>query len=326
MTQPEITSPPQVSVLIPCHNAGAYLAATLDSVMVQDGVTWEAILVDDGSTDDSAAIAARYAHRLRVVGGPQRGASAARNLATSLARGAFFQYLDADDLLAPGALAARVAALRESGAAVAVSDWQRLVPDASGMFQPGPVVTPNPAELEPDPELAILKGFWAPPAALLYRREIVSAIGAWREDLPVIQDARFLFDAARAGGRIVHAPGVFAHYRQHASGSLSTSSATRFWADVLTNFLQIEQLWRESGRLDASRRAWIGQSYANLARTFFPLDEALLDTALRELARYPGAPRSRYLRAALFFRRLLGRERTASLLAFLRRAPRQPQP
>lgn len=319
MRAPDASATPLVSVLIPCHNAGAYLAATLDSVMIQAGVAWEVILIDDGSTDDSAAIASRYADHVRVVAGPRRGASAARNLATSLARGKYFQYLDADDLLAPGALAARTARLEATGADVALSEWQRLVPDPAGVFQPGPIVTPVADQLRPDAELAVFLGLWAPPAALLYRREIVSAIGLWREDLPVIQDARFLFDAARAGARFEIVAGVSAYYRQHATGSLSTSNSTRFWADVLENTRQIEALWRQDSKLVGERLSAIGNTYADLARTLFRLDETLFRAALTRLDAHASASRSRYLRLAVLLDRLIGYRAARHVLNRLRR-------
>src|SRR5882757_7587254 len=102
---------PLVSILIPCHNGGAYLRATLESALNQTHPQCEVIVVDDGSTDDSLAIARDFEPRIKVLTGPQKGASAARDRATEEARGEWLQYLDADDLLLPHAVASRVAAL-----------------------------------------------------------------------------------------------------------------------------------------------------------------------------------------------------------------------
>jgi glycosyltransferase involved in cell wall biosynthesis len=96
---------PRVSVVIPYWNAEEFLLETLESVRRQSFERWELILVDDGSTDGSARIAADFAssdrERIRCVAQPgnaNRGQSAARNLGLGLARGDLIAFLDADDV------------------------------------------------------------------------------------------------------------------------------------------------------------------------------------------------------------------------------------
>src|ERR1700682_4700625 len=92
-----------VSVVIPCFNAREWICATLDSVLNKDqGVQdLEVVVVDDGSTDEGGLIIAERFPGVRMVRIQNGGASRARNIGTTLARGQFIQYLDADDLLAP---------------------------------------------------------------------------------------------------------------------------------------------------------------------------------------------------------------------------------
>src|ERR1700678_360427 len=134
-------SRPLVSILIPCYNAVPYLGATLDSALAQSYPNTEIIVVDDGSSDDSLSVARGYEPRVRVLAGPQRGASAARNTATQESRGEYLQYLDADDLLLPDAVASRVQHLGDTGADVASGDWRRLFQQADGAWTPGAVET-----------------------------------------------------------------------------------------------------------------------------------------------------------------------------------------
>lgn len=101
---------PRVSVLIPCYNAGRYLGAALDSVLAQTYQDFEIIVADDGSEDDSAAVAARYP-RVRYFHHAHSGISVTRNLAVSKARGALIAFLDADDLWVPEKLEKQVAYL-----------------------------------------------------------------------------------------------------------------------------------------------------------------------------------------------------------------------
>src|SRR3954449_13609629 len=110
---------PKISVVIPCFNAAAWIRETIRSVLGQQRNDLEIILIDDGSTDESAAIVEREFPSLSLTKTGNQGASAARNLGTTLARGEFIQYLDSDDLLAPGKLELQLRALEASGADVA---------------------------------------------------------------------------------------------------------------------------------------------------------------------------------------------------------------
>jgi glycosyltransferase involved in cell wall biosynthesis len=93
---------PLVSILIPAHNAGKWLADAIQSALDQTWQNREIIVVDDGSTDDSLAIARQFATEgVGVVTQPNQGAAVARNTAYSLCQGDYIQWLDADDLLEP---------------------------------------------------------------------------------------------------------------------------------------------------------------------------------------------------------------------------------
>ncbi len=311
-------SGPLVSILIPCFNAAPYLGATLDSALSQTHPQTEVILVDDGSSDGSLAIARGYEPRIKVLAGPQKGASEARNTATRESRGEYLQYLDADDLLLPGAVASRVRALAESGGDVACGDWRRMHPRPDGAWETGAIEIADFRRFDEAPDLAVFKGFWAPPAALLYRRSIVDRIGGWNPSLPVIQDARFLFDAAFRGGRFVHVPGDEAHYRQHSANSLSSRSKARFWSDVLRNNRDIEGLMEGAGRMDAPRRDAVGKAYALGARATFLIDSDLYRANLGDLRRFPEQPWSRYLRAASMLERVFGYAAARRMMGILR--------
>ena len=86
-----------ISVIIPCYNSGTHLAQAIDSVLAQTCPASEIIVVDDGSTDDSPAIMARYGDRIRVVRQANAGLPAARNAGIQAATGEWLAFLDADD-------------------------------------------------------------------------------------------------------------------------------------------------------------------------------------------------------------------------------------
>lgn len=98
-----------VSVIIPAYNAAWCVCRAVDSVLAQDFRDYELIVVDDGSTDDTAAVLAAYGDALRVVGKPNGGLSSARNAGINVARGEYVAFLDADDWWLPTKLSRQVA-------------------------------------------------------------------------------------------------------------------------------------------------------------------------------------------------------------------------
>ena len=93
---PERAAVPLVSVLIPCYNAGRWVAQALDSVLAQTWPALEIIVVNDGSTDNSREVLRAYEPRnVKVIDQDNRGQTAALNRALAAASGAFVQYLDA---------------------------------------------------------------------------------------------------------------------------------------------------------------------------------------------------------------------------------------
>lgn len=95
------------SIIIPVYNVEKYLRACLDSVMAQSFLDWEAVCINDGSTDDSLTILEEYAAkdgRYKVINQPNGGLSAARNAGMDAVKGDYVLFLDSDDWLEPNAL------------------------------------------------------------------------------------------------------------------------------------------------------------------------------------------------------------------------------
>lgn len=99
-----------VSVIIPVYNAEPWLAETLESVLAQTSPAQQVIVVDDGSTDQSAAVARRYAKYIQLEQQPNAGCAHARNRGVAVAQGALLAFLDADDGWLPEKLALQRAA------------------------------------------------------------------------------------------------------------------------------------------------------------------------------------------------------------------------
>jgi glycosyltransferase involved in cell wall biosynthesis len=125
-----------VSVVIPAYNAAATLGETLESLLSQTFRRWEAIVVDDGSTDETRCVADTFSEcdaRIRVVSQPHAGVSAARNTGISLAPFDWILFLDADDLLLATHLERLTCACHGNPEFDAVyCDWAHLITKVSG--------------------------------------------------------------------------------------------------------------------------------------------------------------------------------------------------
>jgi len=143
-----MTGPPRFSIVIPTYNGEPFLAETLDSVLRQTVADWQVVIVDDGSTDGSAAVAERYVdERIRLFRQANAGVSAARQNGLDRCAGRFVTFLDQDDRLVPDALA-RFAAVMEGGNPPAVAYGDRVYIDPDGNrfgSETGPIFQPRPS-------------------------------------------------------------------------------------------------------------------------------------------------------------------------------------
>jgi glycosyltransferase involved in cell wall biosynthesis len=109
-----VVSGARVSVVIPAWNAGRYLGAAIESVLSQSCPPAEVIVVDDGSTDDTADVASR--HPVTLIRQPNQGAGVARNAGVAATTSPLLAFLDADDLWLPEKQARQLAAMEATGA------------------------------------------------------------------------------------------------------------------------------------------------------------------------------------------------------------------
>lgn len=260
------TSPPDdgrtelVSVVVPCYNAAPYVAETLESILAQTHPAVEAIVVDDASTDGGWEVvqhyAARYPERVRALRlSANRGGGYARNRGAELASGQYLMFLDADDFIAPGALAALVSIVRDVPGAIAVGDSRKVQRNEAGEWVKGG----RDAALPPRDTDAALRGWldgtvWVPTCALLWRRDTYEATGGWDESLARNQDGDIAMRALVGGARMVVTPEITGFYRMHGDSRVSVSR-NFVHVDKLRSQLRvidrIAALLREQGRVEA---------------------------------------------------------------------------
>ena len=122
----------KVSIITPCYNGAKYIGETIESVMAQTYSDWEMLIVNDGSSDNSAEVVTGYAqkdNRIRLINQKNGGSANARNHGIREAEGRYIALLDADDLWYPQFLEKQTAFLKEKNAAVVCSSYEHI--DAS---------------------------------------------------------------------------------------------------------------------------------------------------------------------------------------------------
>jgi glycosyltransferase involved in cell wall biosynthesis len=202
-----------VSVVIPCYNQARFLPDAIGSVAAQqlgEPLTIELIVVDDGSTDDTARVATGLG--ARVIRQRNRGLSNARNAGLTAARGDLVVFLDADDMLTHDALATGAAAFASRPDLACVLRHCVLM-DAAGQLLP----TDPPDIVRPDiyAELLHRNITWTPGAAVFRRAEVLGA-GGFAPDVSPASDYALYLRFARAG-RLEYQHMPAALYRQHGA-------------------------------------------------------------------------------------------------------------
>lgn len=212
---------PEISVIVPCYNAFDTLSDVLLSLHAQTFANWEALLVDDGSTDETATLidgAARRDPRFHPVRGTHAGLAAARNRGIARARGRFVFFLDADDRLRPTALATLRSAARETGYTELTTAAYRLISQDGQLL---PVVhLPQTHDFSVD---RLLRGNVLPPHTLVPTHLLKD--NPFDEQLRSCEDWDLWLRLAAHGVRCRTLPTVLFEYRLR-SASLSRDVST----------------------------------------------------------------------------------------------------
>jgi glycosyltransferase involved in cell wall biosynthesis len=219
-----------VSIIIPARDAEQTLAATLDSVVAQHFQDWEAIIVDDGSRDGTAAIAAHYANMqgsVRCIGTPGLGLAGARNEGLRHAKGEALLFLDSDDWIAPDHVARLHTALRDDGGAVvSYCGYVRVTPIGQAFM---PRFAP---EVAADPLRVFTRRNAVATHAMMITRHSVEDLDGFDTRLRTCEDWDLWQRLAFTGARFAPVPGLYAFYRLRP-GSLS-ADVPRLFADGAT--------------------------------------------------------------------------------------------
>lgn len=240
----------KLSVIVPMYNVAAYVDRCLQSLQAQTLKDLEVILVDDGCTDETPQIAARYAEadpeHFRLIHKANGGLSDARNAGLPLAQGQYVAFLDSDDWIEPDCYEKMVRALEEQGGDVCLADLEYWYPEDAQRCH-------------------VMKGLSSWPAASRNRQAFLSPlfawnkvydrrfffagqlrypVGSWYEDIPV---STLIFARSR---QIVYVPDCLFHYRQR-SGSIMANTSDPRLGQIFDIMALLRQEFEDAGLAEA---------------------------------------------------------------------------
>jgi len=239
---------PRVSVITRTYNRAGYLRGAIESVLAQGFPSLEAIVVDDGSTDDTPAVAASFGERIRYLRQENRGRAGAWNTGVAAARGEFLAWLDSDDLWLPGRLARQVPMMDARPQAGLLYSAVGYIDEDGKPADIRPSNRPTPSgKIMPE----LLRHNLMQTNAVLARRDLVAAAGPLDPALTIGEDwLVWLRIAARA--EVLYDPTLSALTRRHADQSLSDRAEV---GDSVIRVLEIAVAELDPEHLPAARRA-----------------------------------------------------------------------
>ncbi len=297
---PASADSPRVSVICIFYNADRFLREAIDSVLAQTMADFEILLVDDGSTDDSGAIAqqfaAAYPGRISCLAHPgheNRGMSASRNLGLAHAAGDYIAFIDADDAWRRSKLEDQVALLEKHLSAGmvcgTVNYWNSWNGGQDYLVSTGPVS--DALATMPDLLLAIypLGKAAAPcPSDLLIRRSTIDVTGGFEDSFTGLYEDQAFCVKAYLAAPVYFASNVWLDYRQHDGSAVATAHRTGTYTRMRLEFLD----WL-AAHVAASEFAGKAQVLKAVRRERWLAHHPLVARTYRRLAKIAGPQKSR---------------------------------
>jgi len=222
---------PLISIIVPAYNCAAHIDTCMRSILAQTYQVWELIVVNDGSTDDTADKLKTYEgnRRINVVTTSNQGVSAARNLGLSYALGDFVTFVDSDDYIEPDYLSKLLATILKHSADIAqcsfICEYKDKIPAIMRSISDG---------IYESRDAILMAHFKAPtgiihigPWAKLFRHSTIADI-TFDTNLDIYEDALFVYECCKVAGKAVSIDDHLYHYVQHENSAMASKVSDRY--------------------------------------------------------------------------------------------------
>ncbi|HEY0161239.1 MAG TPA: glycosyltransferase family A protein [Edaphobacter sp.] len=277
-----------LSVIIPAYNAARYLADTLNSVMRQTVLPDEILVIDDGSTDETAAIAESFGPLVRVYRRTNSKLSATRNFGVQQATGEWIALLDADDLWEPNKLERQLAVLAANPTADVCYTGRIEMLDDGKTLTPGKVISvADPRDIRK----ALFRNTNFLPSAVIVRRSLYLSTGGCDPKV-VIEDWDLWLRLLHAGAKFVCCPEPLVHYRIHTAsltaktGMIAFQSKEEIYNRLVYPYLPRSTRWFTRNKIRSEHEycaAYVLRAGGDLSQAF----HMMLRSVLRAPFYYP---------------------------------------
>ena len=177
------SSTPCISVIIPTYNRCWILKEAIDSVLSQEYIDFEIIVVDDGSNDATAALLSAYGDQITTIYQENRGVSAARNAGILMAKGKYVAFLDSDDMWLPEKLSCQVDFFQSHAEAVICQTDEIWIRNGVRVNPKNRHKKPSGMIFEPSLQLCLVS-----PSAVMIKKRLFDAVGLFNEAFPACED------------------------------------------------------------------------------------------------------------------------------------------
>jgi glycosyltransferase involved in cell wall biosynthesis len=236
MEEFDLSKNPLVSICMPAYNAEKYISEAIQSVIDQTYSNWELIIVNDGSTDDTAVIAASFIDkRIQLIKINNSGAAAARNTAYKISKGKYIKFLDSDDLINPEMIAEQVKLATTNNNCIVSGKWGRFYNDDINTFKLSPEEC-----WQTLPPVGWICSSWkngnsmTNPGIFFIPKMIIEKTDLWDENLSLLDDMEYFTRTILESDSVVFSNNSTLYYRSGINGSLSDTKSRKGYESAFT--------------------------------------------------------------------------------------------
>ena len=287
--------PGLVSVIVPTYNSANFICDALQSVHAQTYRPIEVIIVDDGSTDNTRSIIKEWNSKIvtenqfiiHYFKQQNKGGSAARNFGILKSQGEYIQFLDADDVLAPGKIESQVSLIAGSTDKMSAYGPWRHFENTDGSFK---LYKHHDNKAKESHLRKWIGGWFAPSHSLLWRRTDIKMLGPWDENLAADQDGEYALRFLTSNGRLQFCESAWVYYRHSPTSSVTSNSvSTKKTSKAIRSRMyvtrRIEKFLSQNDLLNDEYRQALSSRYYDIAKDWAMRHKVLRKICLRHFRR-----------------------------------------